>query len=88
MFLYILILIFYVYSIYVYIGLDGLHTREIVTSTGESVDFVAIVLAKRAQFQWETTNSGELAAFIEYAQAFPTGFLALVDTYVCVLLYP
>ena len=72
------------YPIYVIyeIGLDGLHTREILTSTGETVDFVAIVLSKRAQFQWETTNSGELAAFIEYAQAFPTGFLALVDTYV------
>jgi len=27
------------------------------------------------------TNKGELAAFISYAIAFPTGFLALVDTY-------
>ena len=27
------------------------------------------------------SNMGELAAFIAYAQAFPTGFLALVDTY-------
>jgi nicotinate phosphoribosyltransferase len=29
----------------------------------------------------EQTNKGELAAFISYAIAFPTGFLALVDTY-------
>jgi len=26
-------------------------------------------------------NSGELAAFISYALAFPDGFLVLVDTY-------
>lgn len=36
---------------------------------------------------WQTkldlnhTNKGELAAFVAYAQAFPKGFLALVDTY-------
>ena len=30
---------------------------------------------------FEHTNQGELAAFIAYAQAFPDGFLALVDTY-------
>lgn len=29
----------------------------------------------------EETNKGELAAFISYAIAFPTSFLALVDTY-------
>ena len=29
----------------------------------------------------EETNKGELAAFISYAIAFPTNFLALVDTY-------
>ncbi|EER01888.1 nicotinate phosphoribosyltransferase, putative, partial [Perkinsus marinus ATCC 50983] len=30
-------------------------------------------------------NDGELAAFIRYAQAFPTTFLALVDTYETIL---
>jgi nicotinate phosphoribosyltransferase len=29
----------------------------------------------------ESTNDGELAAFVAYAQAFPTSFLALIDTY-------
>jgi nicotinate phosphoribosyltransferase len=29
----------------------------------------------------DETNKGELAAFISYAIAFPSGFLALVDTY-------
>ena len=29
----------------------------------------------------EQTSDGELAAFIAYAMAFPSGFLALVDTY-------
>ncbi|XP_002736222.1 nicotinate phosphoribosyltransferase-like [Saccoglossus kowalevskii] len=29
----------------------------------------------------EETHKGELASFISYAMAFPTGFLALVDTY-------
>ena len=29
----------------------------------------------------DETNKGELAAFTSYAIAFPTNFLALVDTY-------
>jgi nicotinate phosphoribosyltransferase len=33
------------------------------------------------KFLPEETNKGELAAFISYAIAFPTNFLALVDTY-------
>jgi nicotinate phosphoribosyltransferase len=32
-------------------------------------------------FKLESTNDGELAAFIAYARAYPDGFLALVDTY-------
>lgn len=48
--------------------------------TGEEVDFVDIVLQYRRQLSPES-NKGELAAFIAFAQAFPTGFLALVDTY-------
>lgn len=34
----------------------------------------------REEMNW-SSNLGELAAFIAYAQAFPTGFLALVDSY-------
>jgi nicotinate phosphoribosyltransferase len=39
------------------------------------------VLGKRGELGWDQTNLAELAAFIAYAQAFPDGFLALVDTY-------
>ena len=53
---------------------------EGVEGVGEE-DFVAAVLALRERWQWTSTNDGELAAFISYAQAFPENFLALVDTY-------
>ena len=38
-------------------------------------------VAKVLQFDVDQTNSGELNAFIAYANSFPTSFLALVDTY-------
>ena len=44
-------------------------------------DFVKMVLEIRAELGFNYTNEGELASFIAYAQAFPGGFLALVDTY-------
>jgi nicotinate phosphoribosyltransferase len=43
-------------------------------------EFVQIVLEKRKEMGCNT-NDGELAAFISYAQAYPDGLLALVDTY-------
>ena len=45
--------------------------------------FKALVLYRRSTLPpaHRATNSGELAAFIAYAYAFPKGFLALVDTY-------
>lgn len=50
--------------------------------SGEQREFVALVLEKKALLPWcARSNEGELAAFISYAQAFPGGFLALVDTY-------
>ncbi|GAX21983.1 nicotinate phosphoribosyltransferase [Fistulifera solaris] len=39
------------------------------------------VLQYRKQLRYETTNDGELAAFIAYGMAFPESFLCLVDTY-------
>mmetsp|Transcript_8352 Transcript_8352/g.18981 ORF Transcript_8352/g.18981 Transcript_8352/m.18981 type:complete len:547 (-) Transcript_8352:129-1769(-) len=63
-------------------SLDDLTTRLIeLPGREETVDLVDIVLKYRAQLEWEHTNSGELAAFISYCQAFPHSFLALVDTY-------
>ncbi|XP_071954221.1 nicotinate phosphoribosyltransferase-like [Antedon mediterranea] len=38
-------------------------------------------VSKHLEIVEEQTKSSELAAFISYASAFPTGFLALVDTY-------
>jgi nicotinate phosphoribosyltransferase len=40
-----------------------------------------MVLEIRTELGVNHTNEGELASFIAYAQAFPRGFLALVDTY-------
>uniref|UniRef100_A0A7S3YMI6 Nicotinate phosphoribosyltransferase n=1 Tax=Lotharella globosa TaxID=91324 RepID=A0A7S3YMI6_9EUKA len=59
-------------------GLDDVKDKDI---AGKGVDFVAMVLKWRKQLKKETTNDGELAAFISFAQAFPKRFLALVDTY-------
>ena len=64
--------------------MDDLHTSTIRHATsGQDVEFVALVLAKKQLLpsSWQQVNKGELAAFISYAQAFPSGFLALVDTY-------
>jgi len=44
-------------------------------------DFLSLVLKLREELGWTNTNEGELIAFIAYAQAFPTSFLVLVDTY-------
>lgn len=53
-----------------------------INNTGEEVEFVSVVLAIRDKLDpTHSTNNGELAAFIAYAQAFPSGFLALIDTY-------
>ncbi len=48
---------------------------------GKEERFLDLVLGYRDQLGFSHTNQGELAAFISYAQAFPQGFLALVDTY-------
>jgi nicotinate phosphoribosyltransferase len=50
-------------------------------SSGARRDFLATVLGYRATLGKNGTNSGELASFVAYAQAYPTSFLALVDTY-------
>jgi nicotinate phosphoribosyltransferase len=67
-----------------YTSLADLHSTTIVSNAagqvGENVEFVQRVLEKRTTLGYRT-NDGELAAFIAYAQAFPAGLLALVDTY-------
>lgn len=48
---------------------------------GSEEEFLDLVLRCRHKLGYLDTNEGELAAFIAYAQSFPTNFLALVDTY-------
>jgi len=48
---------------------------------GVEHDFVELVTAFREKLGAENSNNGELASFITYALAFPSNFLALVDTY-------
>eukprot|EP01032_Pedospumella_encystans_P016577 gene16577-18907_t len=68
-----------------YTGLQDIRDSSIISNTGETkgqaVEFVQRVLDKRAELGYTRSNEGELAAFIAYAQSFPAGFLALVDTY-------
>ena len=47
----------------------------------EMVNLLKMVLRYRKDIGWETTNDGELAAFVAYGVAFPDSFLCLVDTY-------
>ena len=48
---------------------------------GARRDFVAAVLQYRSELKRLGTHEGELTAFIAYAQAFPSGFLGLLDTF-------
>jgi nicotinate phosphoribosyltransferase len=69
-----------------YISLQDLARTTIVdpANKAEQIEFLDIVFQKRQLFEdlgFGHTNEGELAAFVSYAQAFPNGFLALVDTY-------
>jgi nicotinate phosphoribosyltransferase len=54
--------------------------------TGDNVGLLPKVFEYREKLNednpaYETTNDGELAAFIAYAAAFPQSFLCLIDTY-------
>jgi len=62
-------------------GIEDLKNRTLVGADGKANDFVKMVLGIREELGFNNTNEGELASFIAYAQAFPKGFLALVDTY-------
>lgn len=48
---------------------------------GNPRDFVAVVENCQKELGFTNTNTGELAAFISYAIAFPKSFVALIDTY-------
>jgi len=62
-------------------SLNEIQVTTIRQADGSEAEFFQNVMAYRKRLEFSHTNSGELAAFIAYAQAFPDGFLALVDTY-------
>eukprot|EP01038_Epipyxis_sp_PR26KG_P016817 gene16817-23018_t len=66
-----------------YISLEDIKSTTIASSKDPSVEveFLELVLNWRARLNYNATNNGELAAFISYAQSFPSAFLALIDTY-------
>ncbi len=66
-----------------YTGLNDLEKTTITSKENpkKEVEFLKLCLEKRAQLGYVSSNEGELAAFISYAQAYPDGLLALVDTY-------
>ncbi|XP_042505047.1 nicotinate phosphoribosyltransferase 1-like [Macadamia integrifolia] len=74
-----------------FMSLDEIVDKSIRSSDGSSIceDFVSLVQTWLSKIQvthslhgiFGETNQSELAAFISYALAFPTSFLALVDTY-------
>ena len=55
--------------------------QDLISPMIGSVDMVQASLHYKRQLGFNDTNVGEMAAFIAFAQAFPNGFLALVDTY-------
>lgn len=58
------------------------NTTQIKDPSLNGKDFVAMVKDYRERLGFKSSSSdSELAAFTAYAQAFPGGFLALVDTY-------
>ena len=64
-----------------YTGFSDLKSAMIKDSEGNDFGFVECVKYHRKRLGFMNTNDSELAAFIAYAQCFPDGFLALVDTY-------
>ena len=64
-----------------FLGLSDLQSSLLQDPDGEIHNFLEKVLEARDDIGITCTNEGALAAFIAYAQSFPNGFLALVDTY-------
>ena len=71
-------------------GLEDLNTNELTPNTGTErpeKDFMTLSVDWRQQLGEELNilvseaHDGELAAFISFAIAFPSNFVALIDTY-------
>lgn len=62
-------------------SLEELSSHSVRDVDGNERDILGPALRYRKELGYEGTNEGELAAFIAYASAFPSAFLALADTY-------
>lgn len=62
-------------------SLDEVKNTMLKDSKGNEHDIKELALKFRSELGYTSTNEGELAAFISYAMAFPSEFLALADTY-------
>jgi nicotinate phosphoribosyltransferase len=65
-----------------FVSMSELKDRSLMDKlSGTRRDFAAVVLQYRSELRRVHTHEGELTAFISYAQAFPDGFLGLLDTF-------
>jgi len=65
-----------------FLGLNDIGKDQRQICLGDSkTPFYDLCLKMREELGASNSNDGELAAFIDFAQCFPTQFLALVDTY-------
>lgn len=64
-----------------YRDLDEIQDPMLADPDGSEHDIRKLAVEFRERINGDHANDGELASFIAYAQAFPSGFLALVDTY-------
>lgn len=67
-------------------SLRDIRDGSLISASGETVDFKALCISCREEMAAHNpaylhTNESELAAFIDFAQAYPRGFCALIDTY-------
>ncbi|KAF2071044.1 hypothetical protein CYY_007642 [Polysphondylium violaceum] len=64
-----------------YNSVEDLKDKTIVDTQGKKHDLLELALSFRKELGYEMSSMSELVAFVAYARSFPTGFLALVDTY-------
>ncbi len=64
-----------------FLGLEESATADFLAADGKPFDLKAAALRYRTALGAPRTHDGELAAFLSYAGAYPSGFLALIDTY-------
>jgi len=75
-----------IYRTRITLGIVALLTKPLdidgfVAADGRPFDLKGAALRSRAELNVLNTHDGELAAYLAYASAYPSAFLALVDTY-------